>query len=95
MYNIRYNERGVIMETISYSQLRNNLSSTLDKVNEDHAPVIVTRQNGKSAVLVSLEDFQSFEETAYLMASPANAERLNEAIAQIESGNSVERELIE
>lgn len=82
------------METISYSLLRNNLAKTLDKVDEDHAPVIITRQNGKSTVLVSLEDFQSYEETAYLMASPANAERLNKAIAQIESGNSVERGLI-
>ena len=82
------------METISYSLLRNNLAKTLDKVDEDHAPVIITRQNGKSTVLVSLEDFQSYEETAYLMASPANAERLNQAITQIESGNSVERGLI-
>jgi len=82
------------METISYSLLRNNLAKTLDKVDEDHAPIIITRQNGKSTVLVSLEDFQSYEETAYLMASPANAERLNQAIAQIESGNSVERGLI-
>jgi len=83
------------METISYSLLRKNLAKTLDKVNEDHTPIIVTRQNGKPAVLVSLEDFQAYEETAYLMASPANAERLNEAIAQIESGSGTEQALIE
>lgn len=83
------------METMSYSSFRNNLAKTLDKVNEDHAPVLVTRQNGKPAVLVSLEDFQSYEETAYLMASPANAERLNEAIAQIEADKAIEHGLIE
>ncbi len=83
------------METMSYSSFRNHLAKTLDKVNEDHAPVLVTRQNGKSAVLVSLEDFQSYEETAYLMASPVNAERLNEAITQIEADKGAEHGLIE
>jgi antitoxin YefM len=83
------------METLSYSNFRTHLARILDKVNEDHAPVMITRQNGKPAVVISLEDFQSYEETAYLMASPANAQRLNEAIAQIEGGNSTEHELIE
>ena len=83
------------METISYSQFRTNLAKTLDKVNEDHAPVMVTRQNGQAAVLISLEDFQSYEETAYLMANPENARRLNEAVAQIEAGQGTEHELIE
>ncbi len=83
------------METISYSQFRTNLAKTLDKVNEDHAPVMVTRQNGQAAVLLSLEDFQSYEETAYLMANPENARRLNEAVAQIEAGQGTEHELIE
>lgn len=94
-YNTKYNDEVHTMETMSYSQLRNQLAKTLDKVNEDHAPVLVTRQNGKPAVLVSLEDFQAYEETAYLMASPANAARLNESIAQIEAGNGTEHELIE
>ncbi|MGB5276762.1 MAG: type II toxin-antitoxin system prevent-host-death family antitoxin [Gammaproteobacteria bacterium] len=83
------------METISYSQFRTHLAKTLDKVNEDHVPVLVTRQNGHAAVVISLEDFQSYEETAYLMASPENARRLNEAVAQIEAGQGTEHELIE
>jgi antitoxin YefM len=83
------------METISYSQFRTHLAKTLDKVNEDHVPVLVTRQNGQAAVVISLEDFQSYEETAYLMASPENARRLNEAVAQIEAGQGTEHELIE
>ncbi len=83
------------MDTMSYSAFRSQLAKTLDKVNEDHSPVIITRQNGKPVVVISLEDFKSYEETAYLMASPKNAERLNQAIAEIESGNAVQHDLIE
>lgn len=83
------------MDTINYSTLRSNLASVLDKVNDDHNPVLVTRQNGKPAVILSLEDYKSFEETAYLMASPLNAQRLNQAIAEAEAGKVVTHELIE
>jgi len=55
------------MYAMSYSLFRSQLASTLDKVNDDHNPVMITRQNGKPAVLISLEDFQSYEETAYLL----------------------------
>ncbi|PPD02744.1 MAG: type II toxin-antitoxin system prevent-host-death family antitoxin [Methylobacter sp.] len=83
------------MDTINYTTLRNNLASILDKVNDDHNPVLVTRQNGKPAVILSLEDYKSFEETAYLMASPVNAQRLNQAIAEVEAGNVITHDLIE
>ena len=83
------------MDAISYSNFRTHLASTLDKVNDDHKPVLITRQNGKPAVVMSLEDFQAYEETAYLMASPKNAERLNRAIAEVEAGKVVEKGLIE
>jgi antitoxin YefM len=84
-----------IMDTISYSAFRTHLASTLDKVNDDHKPILVTRQNGKPAVVMSLEDFHAYEETAYLMASPKNAERLNQAIAGVEAGKGVTRKLLE
>lgn len=83
------------MDTMSYSAFRSHLASTLDKVNEDHVPILITRQNGKPAVVMSLEDFKSYEETAYLMASPANAARLSEAIAEIEAGKATRHDLIE
>lgn len=82
------------MDTISYSNFRSHLASTLDKVNDDHVPIIITRQNGKPAVLISLEDFKSYEETAYLMASPKNAMRLNQAITEIDAGKIVQHSLI-
>ena len=83
------------MDTISYSAFRSHLASTLDKVNEDHVPILVTRQNGKPAVVMSLEDFKSYEETAYLMASPKNAERLNQAIAETQAGNIMQHDLLD
>lgn len=83
------------METLSYSAFRKQLAGVLDKVNDNHKPVMITRQNGKPAVVMSVEDFQSYEETAYLLASPKNAERLNQAIAEIEAGRTSQKGLIE
>ena len=83
------------MDTISYSAFRAQLAQTLDKVSNDHKPVLVTRQNGKPAVLMCLEDFHSYQETAYLTSSPKNFKRLAESISQVESGDVVTKELIE
>ena len=83
------------MDTISYTAARNNLAKTMDKVNQDHAPVIITRQNGSSVVLMSLDDFNAYEETAYLLRSPVNAARLIKAIQDVDLNNIRERGLIE
>ena len=84
------------MKTASVSSLRRSLASTLDRVVEDHEPVIVTREGGKpSVVILSLEDFTSFEETNYLLKSPANAERLLAAVESLTSGGGSERNLVE
>ncbi|MGJ8619156.1 MAG: type II toxin-antitoxin system Phd/YefM family antitoxin [Methylophilaceae bacterium] len=83
------------MDTLSYSAFRTQLAGVLDKVNNDHKPMMITRQNGKPAVVMSLEDFQSYEETAYLMANPENAKRLNRSIQEIEAGNTTSHEIIE
>lgn len=83
------------MDAISYSNFRSHLASTLDKVNDDHTPILITRQNGKTAVVISLDDFKSYEETAYLMASPKNAARLNLAIAEIEADKTDQHSLVE
>lgn len=83
------------MDTLSYSAFKANLASMFDKVNDDHKPVLITRQGRKPAVLISLEDFQAYEETAYLMASPKNASRLNATITEVEAGRTQTREQIE
>jgi len=82
------------MDAISYSAARANLASTMSQVCDDHAPIIITRKNESPVVMMSLEDFQAMEETTYLLRSPANARHLLESIAELESGNGVERELI-
>ena len=81
------------MNAISYTSARENLASTMDRVCADHTPVIITRNRDQSVVMLSLEDFESLEETAYLIRSPANAKRLLEAIHALESGKGVVRDI--
>ncbi len=83
------------MKTINFSQTRQNLASTFDKVVVDSTPIVVTRQNKESVVIISMRDFKAMEETIYLMQSEVNAKRLNDAIKQLEAGKGKERELIE
>jgi antitoxin YefM len=83
------------MDAISYSAARANLAKTMDRVCQDHEALIITRNGEQSVVMLSLEDFQSLEETAYLLRSPSNARRLLSATAQLSSSNGTERELVE
>jgi antitoxin YefM len=82
------------MEQMSYSAFRQNLASVMDKVTADHTPVIITRSNGKAGVFMSLEDFASYEETAYLLASPKNAQRLLQSIASAREGKLEHHDLL-
>ncbi|MEI9902565.1 MAG: type II toxin-antitoxin system prevent-host-death family antitoxin [Asticcacaulis sp.] len=83
------------MRHITYSAFRQNLAEMLDKVNDDHAPLLITRQNGAPAVVMSLEDFSAWQETAYLRSSPKNAQRLDEAIKRLNAGLGETHDLIE
>jgi antitoxin YefM len=83
------------MDVITSTALRENLSKVLDEVCDSAAPLIVTRQNARPVVLISLEEFRSIEETMHLLSSPANAERLLESIAQANAGNFIEHDIIE
>jgi len=73
------------MNTISYTSARSNLSKTMQKVCEDHSPVVITRSNSEPVVMISLSDYESMKETQYLLRSPANAARLAESIDEIEA----------
>jgi antitoxin YefM len=77
------------MRTLSSTELRANLSSVMDQVNDDHEPVIVTRAKGKPVVMVSLEDWASMDETTYLLSSPANRAELLQSIADGHAGKVV------
>ena len=83
------------MEATTYTTVRQNLAKTMEKVCKDHSPVIVTRKNNDSVVIMSLEDYEALEETAYLLRSSKNTRRLIESIAQLEEGKGIEKDLIE
>jgi len=82
------------MEVITYTAARQNLAKTMAKVCRNHAPMIVTRKSSESVVIMSLEEYEALEETAYLMRSPKNTRRLIESIAQLENGKGNEKELL-
>lgn len=84
------------MGTASCSDLRKNLAAMLDSVNADHEPVVITPDKGKpAAVLMSLEDFASSEETRYLLRNRAKAECLLASVGELEQGGGNERTLDE
>ena len=83
------------MDTITYTAARANLAQTMDRVCDDHEPLIITRSRQQSVVMMSLEDFKALEETAYLLRAPRNAKRLLEAISSLEGGHGKERSLAE
>ena len=83
------------MDVITFTDTRANLKDVMDRVVRDHAPVMVTRQKAKAVVMVSLADWNAIEATAHLLSSPANAARMNAAIAELDQGGGEERTLIE
>lgn len=83
------------MDAITYTTARAQLAATMDRVCEDHDPIIITRNGEQSVVMMSLEDFTALEETAYLLRGPRNARRLLEAIAGLEEGRGKVRSLVE
>jgi antitoxin YefM len=81
--------------SFSFSETRANLKAVLDRVVADRTPVVVTRQRGEGVVMISQSEWDSIEETLYLLKSPRNAERLLEAIRGLDAGEGEEHELIE
>jgi antitoxin YefM len=81
------------MDAVTYTAARANLASTMDRVCNDHEPLIITRNGEQSVVMLSLEDYKALEETAYLLRSPANAKRLLLAIEQLNAGKGKARKL--
>jgi antitoxin YefM len=75
------------MDAITYSHARENLAETMRRVCDDHTPIVITRQKERPVVMISLEDWNAYEETAYLLRSPANAARLRASIAHDQAGD--------
>ncbi|MDZ4815733.1 MAG: type II toxin-antitoxin system prevent-host-death family antitoxin [Verrucomicrobiota bacterium] len=79
------------MNAITYTAARENLASTMDRVCADHDPVIITRNRDQAVVMMSLEDYESLQETAYLLRSPANTKRLLASIESLNSGKKTKK----
>ena len=83
------------MRTMNYTESRKRYAEILDSVTEDRDPVIITRSGHESVVMVSLDDYESLRETAYLMRSPANARRILDAMEELDAGAGVQHDLID
>lgn len=81
------------MKSITYSAARENLASTINRVCEDQAPIVITRNRDQAVVMLSLAEYESLQETAYLLRSPANAKRLIAAVETLNRGKGIKRKL--
>jgi antitoxin YefM len=81
------------MRSITYTAARENLASTINRVCEDHAPIVITKNRDQAVVMLSLAEYESLQETAYLLRSPANAKRLLEAVDALAHGKGIKRKL--
>lgn len=82
------------MQAVSFSELRKDMKHIMDKTRDRHEPLIITRKSG-NMVMMSLEDYNALEETAYILRNPKNAQRIFSSLAQLRAGKGKVRELIE
>ncbi len=81
------------MKSITYTEARENLANTINRVCEDNAPVIITRKRDQSVVMLSLSEYESLQETAHLLRSPANAKRLFDSLDSIKRGKLIRKKI--
>ena len=82
-----------MMKSITYTAARENLASTINRVCEDQAPIVITRNRDQAVVMLSLSEYESLQETAYLLRSPANAKRLLESLDTAKRGKLLRKKL--
>ena len=82
------------MDAVTYTDFRQNLATHLNQIEADRTPLLVTRQNAPSVVVMSLDDFKAYEATFHLLSSRNNAERLDRAIQNLREGKGIERDLV-
>ncbi|MGB8895052.1 MAG: type II toxin-antitoxin system prevent-host-death family antitoxin [Pseudolabrys sp.] len=83
------------MNHVSYTELRSNLAGFMDKVCDSRAPLLVTRQNARSVVMISEDEYEALMETVHLLRSPANTTRLLQSIQEANKSELTEHELVE
>ncbi|MEW6007637.1 MAG: type II toxin-antitoxin system prevent-host-death family antitoxin [bacterium] len=82
------------MNAITVNQAKRGLDNLIEQVISDAEPTIICSDKGEKTVLMSLDEFNSWQETLYLLSNPANAEHLRKSIAEAKAGKTIERELI-
>ena len=83
------------MNVVTFSELRNNLKEVMDLSSDQHEPVVIRRSGGDHMILLSLRDYESLQETNYLLGNEANAAHLRKSLASARSGRSLKKQLIE
>ena len=83
----------VHVKSMTYTAARENLASTINRVCEDQAPVVITRNRDQAVVMMSLSEYESLQETAYLLRSPANAKRLLDSLDAAKRGKLIRKKL--
>ncbi|MGZ5056302.1 MAG: type II toxin-antitoxin system Phd/YefM family antitoxin [Methylobacter sp.] len=81
-------------KSITLTEASANLKTVMDDVCQNHAPTLITRQDGEPVVMVSLADYNSRVETLYLLGNANNARHLTESIAQLKAGRGAARQLL-
>src|ERR1039457_7199579 len=96
MYYVMYilSKEATAMNALTYTYTRQHLAEIMRSVNEDHIPVVVTSQRGKPVVILSLDDYHAFEETAYLLRNPQGAKRLLDSVEELREGGGQVRSLL-
>jgi antitoxin YefM len=83
------------MKVLNYSEFRNNLSESLNAVNNNREIVVVSRTKGKNVVVMDLEEYNSIQETMHLTSTATNRTRLRVALEEMENGKHSKHKLIE
>lgn len=93
MTSIGHGQYPVQVKSITYTEARENLASTINRVCEDQAPIVITRNRDQAVVMLSLAEYESLQETAYLLRSPANAKRLLSSLESAKRGKLIRKKL--
>ncbi|MDN5925025.1 MAG: type II toxin-antitoxin system prevent-host-death family antitoxin, partial [Xanthomonadales bacterium] len=91
---VHINVQVTTMRAINFSEARSNLKAVFDRVIDDADVTIITRRDAEDVVVMSLTEWNSWKETEYLLASPANARHLLQAIADLDAGKGEHHALI-
>lgn len=83
------------MNVVTVNEAKKNLDSLIQKIFSDAEPAVITTESGRQIVMLTMDEFNAWRETAYLLSNPANAAHLRQSIAEAKAGKTSERELVE